>query len=135
MLNACIYPLVSPLSLSSVRSGRRAQYVEFHKLRKVYKRVIQITRITNIFNVSIPIVRRPPIIDIISSIITVSGTKIIIYIIRLPNLVHVLSLIVPITRGTTIPRNRVIPITNPIKKSDNAPKSPIFFNLGGDVRA
>ena len=59
----------------------------------------------------------------ISSMITVSGTKIIIYIIRRPNRVHVLSLIVPIIGGTTIPRNRVIPTTNPIKKFDNVVKA------------
>ena len=50
---------------------------------------------------------------------TVSGTKIIIYIIRRPNLVHVLSLIVPIIGGIRIPRNRVIPMTIPIKKLEN----------------
>ena len=54
---------------------------------------------------------------------TVSGTKIIIYIIRLPNLVHVLSLIVPIIGGIMIPRNRVIPTTIPIKKLDNVVKA------------
>ena len=55
--------------------------------------------------------------------ITVRGTKIIIYIIRRPNLVQVLSLIVPITGGIIIPRKRVIPITIPIKKFDNVVKA------------
>ena len=54
---------------------------------------------------------------------TVSGTKIIIYNIRRPNLVHVLSLIVPITGGIMIPRNRVIPMTIPIKKLENVLKA------------
>jgi len=57
MLNACIYPLVSPRSAGSVRSGKRAQYVEFHKLRNVYKRVIQIARRINVFNAAILIAR------------------------------------------------------------------------------
>jgi hypothetical protein len=119
MLNACIYPLVSPRSAGSVRSGKRAQYVEFHRLRNVYSRVIQIARKIYVFNADILIARGLPTIDIISSITTVSGTKIIIYIIRRPNLVHVLSLIVPIIGGIRIPRNRVIPMTIPIKKLEN----------------
>lgn len=123
MLNACIYPLVSPRSAGSVRSGRRAQYVEFHMFRKVYKSVIQTARRIYVFNAVISIARWLPIIDIMSSMTTVSGTNITIYTIRLPNLVHVLSLIVPITGGITIPRNRVIPITIPIKKLDNVLKA------------
>jgi hypothetical protein len=54
---------------------------------------------------------------------TVSGTKIIMYIFRRPNLVQVLSLIVPITGGIMIPRNRVIPMTIPIKKLENVLKA------------
>jgi len=75
------------------------------------------------FNADILIARRPPTTDIISNMTTVSGTNIIIYIMRLPNLVHVLSLIVPITGGIIIPRKRVIPMTIPMKKADDAAKA------------
>jgi hypothetical protein len=57
MLNACIYPLVSPRSEGSVRSGKRALYVEFHTLRNVNKRVIQTARRINVYNADILIAR------------------------------------------------------------------------------